>query len=161
MPPVSQFTVTRRNLPHWQQPGSVYFLTWRTRGVLLDPAERSLTMSAIHFWDSRRWDVYSAVVMPDHVHVLARPGPLDTPPGTFHDLSRILHSVKSYSSHQINALRLRTGGVWQDESYDRIVRDDAEFEEKWEYIRTNPARAELVAAAEEYPWLFLKALTRS
>ncbi len=32
----------------------------------------------------------------------------------------------------------RFGRVWQDESFDRIVRDDAEFAQKLDYIVGNP-----------------------
>jgi hypothetical protein len=34
--PVKSFQVTRRNLPHWQETGRVYFITWRCKdGVVL------------------------------------------------------------------------------------------------------------------------------
>ena len=29
--PIKDFKATRRNLPHWQEPGSVYFITWLIR----------------------------------------------------------------------------------------------------------------------------------
>jgi REP-associated tyrosine transposase len=41
---------------------------------------------------------------------------------------------------------------WQDESYDRLVRDAAEFERIRHYIEYNPVRAGLVELPEEYPW---------
>ena len=41
---------------------------------------------------------------------------------------------------------------WQDESYDRLVRDRLEFERIRRYIENNPVRAGLVAAPEDYPW---------
>ena len=153
MPPIKAFTVTRRNLPHWQQPGSTYFLTWRALTLMLEPDDRIITLNAILFWDARRWDVYAAVVMPDHVHVLVRPRPISpSSPEVFHSLSAILHSVKGFTSHRINDRLNRSGCVWQDETYDRIMRDEEEFIEKWHYIRTNPVKAGLVATPEEYPW---------
>ena len=121
MPPIKAFTVTRRNLPHWQQPGSTYFLTWRALTLMLEPDDRIITLNAILFWDARRWDVYAAVVMPDHVHVLVRPRPISpSSPEVFHSLSAILHSVKGFTSHRINNRLNRSGCVWQDETYDRI-----------------------------------------
>jgi putative transposase len=72
------------------------------------------------------------------------------------DLSEIIHSVKSFSVHQINRLRSSRGSLWQDERYDRIVRDEAEFLEKWQYIINNPLRQELVLRWEDYPWLYIK-----
>jgi putative transposase len=41
-----------------------------------------------------------------------------------------------------------------DESYDRIVRDEAEFLEKWNYIRNNPIKAGLADLPENYAWLY-------
>jgi len=36
------------------------------------------------------------------------------------------------------------------------VRDDAEFLEKWQYIRNNPVKEALAATPEDYPWLYEK-----
>lgn len=158
MASIRSFTATRRNLPHWQMPGSCYFLTWRTvPGLILEPSGRTIALNAIRYWDVRRWFLYAAVVMPDHAHALARPLPIGIGPATvteFYDLSQIIQSVKGYSSHRINEQCCRSGSVWQDERYDRIVRDDREFEETWAYIRNNPVTAGLLATAEEYPWLY-------
>ena len=48
------------------------------------------------------------------------------------------------------------GSIWQDERFDRIVRDEAEFLEKWQYIMNNPLKKELVQSPEDYPWLYMK-----
>jgi putative transposase len=151
--PVQSFQITRRNLPHWQEPGKVYFITWRCqKGKSLSPEERTTTLQAICHWDNQKWTLYAAVVLPDHVHVLAQPL-LQDDGGTF-DLGEILHSIKRFSARKINLGREVQGSFWQDERYDRIVRDDAEFLEKWQYIRNNPVKAALAAIPEEYPWLY-------
>jgi len=41
---------------------------------------------------------------------------------------------------------------WQDESYDHLVRSDAELERIREYIESNPVKAGLVAAPESWQW---------
>src|SRR5262245_2233204 len=41
---------------------------------------------------------------------------------------------------------------WPDESYDRQVRNDAEFERICNYIETNPVKAGLAATPEEFQW---------
>jgi REP element-mobilizing transposase RayT len=160
VPPVQGEKITRRHLPHWQRQGAVYFLTWRcAKGVILSEAERDIVLSAIRHWDGKRWKVYAAVVMPDHVHVLAQP--LAKGDGVW-DLGELLHSVKSYSAHQIAKARRdrRDAGptpksIWQDERYDRWVRDEDEFAEKWQYIANNPEKEGLAATAAEYRWLYL------
>jgi putative transposase len=153
--PVHAFQISRRNLPHWQEPGRVYFITWRcqkSRSLSLE--ERTITLDAIRYWDTVKWTVYAAVVLPDHVHVLAQPLPKQEE-GVF-NLTEILHSVKSFSSQKINQQRREQGSLWQTESYDRIVRDEAEFLEKWQYIRNNPIKIDLAQSPEEYPWLYEK-----
>jgi len=153
---VHSFKITRRTLPHWQQPGSVYFLTWRCKtGESLSPEERTITMEAMQYWDGRKWTLYAAVIMPDHVHVLAQPLPLLEREAVF-DLAEIIHSVKSFSVHQINKLRESRGSIWQDERFDRIVRDELEFLEKWQYIMNNPVKQELADRWEDYLWLYIK-----
>lgn len=147
------FKVTTRNLPHWQQPGSIYFITWRSKpGQALRPEERLITLKTLRHWDGIKWTLLVAVVLLDHVHVLAQPLPR-TEGGVF-NLAEILHSVKRHSARLINQLRGTQGPLWQDERYDRIVRDEAEFLEKWSYIRNNPVKVGLAATVEDYPWLY-------
>jgi hypothetical protein len=45
----------------------------------------------------------------------------------------------------------RTGPVWQDEYYDRIVRDTIELEKTIEYIMLNPSQR--WPDHEQYPWV--------
>jgi REP element-mobilizing transposase RayT len=169
-PPVQSERVTRRHLPHWQRAGAIYALTGRCRaGITLSEAERDLVLAAIHHWDAIRWDVLVAVVMPDHVHLLACP--LAKGAGRW-DLGELLHSVKSFSAHQIARRRnpaparppepvgpasrrpSSSSSIWQDERYDRWMRDEEELERTWAYIVENPVRAGLVEQAESYRWLY-------
>jgi REP element-mobilizing transposase RayT len=41
---------------------------------------------------------------------------------------------------------------WQDESYDRAVRNEAEFQRIVRYIEWNPVKAGLVTTPEAFPW---------
>ena len=143
-------------MPHWQQPGKVYFLTWRCKkGKILSPEECTVTLEALRYWDDRKWTLYAAVIMPDHVHALVQPLALSEGEGVY-DLAEIIHSVKSFCVHKINRQRGSGGSIWQDERFDRIVRDEAEFLEKWQYIMNNPLKQELVQRWEDYPWLYMK-----
>jgi putative transposase len=146
---VTSFKITRRNLPHWQEPGRVYFLSWSCKkGLILSEGERTVVLKALRYWNGHKWQIFAAVVMPDHVHLLVQP--MSHPNGGSFDLGEIIHSVKSFSSHQINKIRRRTGPVWEQERYDRIIRDEPEFLEKWQYIRNNPLKQGLVSKAEDY-----------
>ncbi len=46
------------------------------------------------------------------------------------------------------------------ESFDRIVRDEAEFVEKWRYVRNNPVTRGLCAQAEDWEALYERAAER-
>jgi len=71
------------------------------------------------------------VVMDDHVHALLTP----IPP---HELQNILHSWKSFTAREMQRKYNRLGSVWQDEYFDRIIRDDKELAQKLDYIVGNP-----------------------
>lgn len=153
--PVSSFQTKRRNLPHWQQPGSIYFLTWRLKGEgSLDSEERAMVFQALRYWDGIKWTLYAAVVMPNHVHAIAQP--LTLPDGGAINLSSIIHSVKTFTARTINAQRGVQGPLWQDERYDRIIRDESELLQKWQYLRFNPVERGLASSPEDYPWLYEK-----
>jgi hypothetical protein len=75
--------------------------------------------------------------MPNHVHLLIRPR-------DGHALSKILQGIKGVSAKECNALLGRTGQpFWQDESFDHIVRSQAQFERFCRYIAENPVKARL------------------
>ncbi|XAM01134.1 class I tRNA ligase family protein [Phycisphaeraceae bacterium D3-23] len=143
---------SRRNLPHWEQGGSTYFVTYRVRSGELSEAERKIALDAAMHWHGERMDLHAAVVMPDHVHLLLTPYMADE--GNWHSLSALLHSIKSFSANQINRVRGATGSLWLDESFDRIVRDEDEFYEKWNYIRNNPVKSGLSDEQGQYEWLW-------
>ena len=151
--PVQAFQATRRNLPHFQEPGRAYFLTWRCRPHrTLAPEERDVVLAALLHYNDAKWKVYTAVILPDHVHALVQP--ISHPEGGVYNLAEIIHSVKRYSVFVINKRMNAHGSIWQDERYDRIIRDEAEFLEKSNYIRNNPVKAGLAEQPEEYAWLY-------
>jgi REP element-mobilizing transposase RayT len=134
-------------------------LCWRViPGRQLEPDDRTLVLDAIRFWDERRWRVFVAVVMPDHVHTIVKPLPADPNTGAVPDLGELLRSVKGFSARVVNRRQSRTGTLWQDERYDRIIRDERELAETWDYIRFNPVTAGLAETPEQYAWLYEKVL---
>ncbi len=128
-------SVYRRNLPHWRMEGAVYFLTWRLnqKQSELVPAERDLIVSALRHFHGERYRLHGYVVMNDHVHVLVEPM-------QGQELSSITHSWKSFTAHELQRQFGRKGAIWQDESFDRIVRNETEYHEKALYIQNNPLK---------------------
>lgn len=152
---MQSFQVSKRCLPHWQEPGRVYFITWRCKkGEKLLPEERTIVLEALRYWEGTKWTLFAAVVLPDHLHALGQP--LEVGHEGVIDLGSILQSIKGFSTWKINKLRGNHGPLWQDERFDRVVRDEAEFLEKWQYIRNNPVKSGLADRPEDYPWLYEK-----
>lgn len=99
--------------------------------VLKSKEVRDIVANAIMYKDTVNYNVIAFVIMPNHVHLLIQP----SGPGT---LSTILHSIKRFSSLQINKLLNRTGSLWMSESFDRIVRSAGQLKHYVEYIKENP-----------------------
>ncbi len=76
------------------------------------------------------------VIMPNHVHALVEPMEGVT-------LGSILKSWKGASARTINGMLGRSGRFWQPETYDHIVRSEAQLEQFRRYIVGNPVKAGL------------------
>ena len=92
--------------------------------------------------------------MPDHVHLIFTPL-IDPARREVITLSRITKSIKGASAHLINRRLQRSGTVWQEESFDRVLRSSEKLDEKAQYILNNPVRKGIVSSPGEYPWLWL------
>lgn len=154
---ISQFTARQDSLPHWQEPGSTYFLTFKTSSHrILSDRSKDCILQALQFWHGQRLLFIAAAVMPDHVHTILHP--LEKSPGVCWDLAVLLHSIKSFSANEINKIENTIGQpVWQTETYDRIIRDEREYGFVLQYIAYNPVKAGLARSPEEYPWFKLGA----
>jgi REP element-mobilizing transposase RayT len=142
----------RRYLPHYQKNNRALFITYSTwhRWKLPDIA-RTLALEACVHANGRKCALFAAAVMPDHVHLICIP--LSDHGGVF-AIPEITQSIKSESAHRINKALGRTGHVWQDESFDHVLRSDESLQQKAAYILTNPVRAGLVRNVVDYRWLW-------
>jgi hypothetical protein len=64
--------------------------------------------------------------------------------------------AKNWSAFVDFEITERQGQVWAQESFDHIVRSEAEWEEKMEYVRQNPVKRGLVSSPEQYNWLYIR-----
>ena len=142
----------RRNLPHIQELSGTYFVTFRTKGDLfLPPAARSIALRHSLYENGKRVELHAVVIMPTHVYLLF--APLESDHAVPFSLAEIMKGIKGSSAYNINKLLGRRGQLWQDESFDRIMRSQ-EFEFKFNYICANPVDAGLCKKPEEYRWLW-------
>lgn len=125
----------------------VYFVTLclRDRRPLLANASIFAEIEA-SLKELRRWHVWAAVVMPDHLHAIVAPKE-----------TREL-SVGDFSTGFKRTLRKRLGSQswdWQRGCFDRLLRSEESAWEKWQYLRENPVRHGLVGSWHEWPYFFV------
>lgn len=58
-----------------------------------------------------------------------------------HDLAEIVRAFKTFSARKVNAMRDRPGNpVWQRNYYERIIRNEREWQAIQQYILDSPAQ---------------------
>ena len=82
------------------------------------------------------------VIMPDHLHLFIRCPPPRSLGVWMRGLKRVMELAIPV------AVRDR---VWQPGFFDHVLRTSESYGQKWEYVRSNPVRAGLVARAEDWP----------
>ncbi|NQU10228.1 transposase [bacterium] len=89
----------------------------------------------------RGWRVYAAVLMPDHLHLLAAPSDRDEAVGN------LSGALKRWLRQELNA-----PWQWQPGCFDHLLRSSESAQAKWEYMRENPVRGDLVRDWRDWPY---------
>jgi REP-associated tyrosine transposase len=149
-------TYYRRNLPHFQRDNKPHFVTFVTklRWTLPDWARDIVLSSCLHD-RGVHYELDAVVVMPDHAHMIFTPL-IDQRRREVVSLVKIMRAIKGASAHLINKQLCREGAVWQEESFDHVLRSSESLREKMEYIVQNPVRRGLVDDWRRYRWLWQK-----
>ncbi len=98
--------------------------------ILARPDCQAVMESSLRHFDGERYELGEFIVMPNHVHAIVA-----TIWG--HPLTPILHSWKSFTSHQFNRMLNSSGRIWCPESFDHIVRSPEQLAKFGAYIRNN------------------------
>ncbi len=61
-----------------------------------------------------------------------------------------MNELKGAISVALEARKKRP--LWQPGFFDHVLRNDECYSQKWDYVRENPVRAELVVRADEWPY---------
>lgn len=78
------------------------------------------------------YDLVAFCIMPNHVHILFR----QTMP-----LAKTMKAIKGVTAREINQILGRSGKLWEDGYFDRLIRDEPHFHTTYEYIKNNPIKA--------------------
>lgn len=95
-------------------------------GWLVDTAVQNISMH----YDNVSVQKYA--ILPNHVHLILVISIENENPGPTPSVSTIIKQLKGYVT--------KTCGhqIWQKSFYDRIIRDDHEYQNIWAYIDSNP-----------------------
>ena len=122
----------------------LYFVTFNThhkRKLLANSTVHCAFVEFARVAETRSIAIGRYVIMPDHIHLFVRRG-------SDFVLTQWVRMLKRVLSKAI-AIELPH---WQEGFFDHVIRNSESYSEKWEYVRQNPVRAGLVAAAEKWPW---------
>jgi REP element-mobilizing transposase RayT len=104
--------------------------------LLSDRELSSCVANVLLHFNNQRYVMDCFVVMPNHIHALFC---LMEP----YRLEFVIKSWKGFSAREINRRMKTEGAVWQEDYWDRLIRNEAHWLKCREYIRENPLRARL------------------
>ena len=113
--------------------------------ILREPECATIVQNALKFLDGSRYELKARVIMPNHVHFLAR----------FNQgqpLWKAMHSLKSFTSNELGKLHPDVRPIWQEESFDRFIRSEEHFSHVIRYIHQNPVEAGICKSPDEFRW---------
>jgi hypothetical protein len=146
------FSIWRGRLPHWRADDVRYYVTFRHRRDL-DAAERQLLVRGLLRPEGRKWDLMILCVLPGQTELIF--SIREKPTGQPYELSEIIEKAKAKVGRDIIKKSGERFPPFYTESYDRIIRDDAELEERWQTIFDSPVGLELCEESEEWDGLWV------
>ena len=128
----------------------IYFITNCAHGRLRRLANDDFREIAIEVWrnceEHYGWSVGRYVIMPDHIHFFAYDSRVEC------TLSKFVGKWKEWTAKYCRRRLDLMMPLWQPEFFDHVLRSSESYEEKWDYVRTNPIRAGLAESADEWKY---------
>lgn len=138
--------------------------------LLKYPPIAKILSENFHYFDGQKYDLVAYTIMATHIHILIREHP-------DHELADVVCCWKSYTAKKIllfleslfiddsqspeksklKALShplLEERKVWQEDFWDRCIRNERHFDYAFAYILANPVKAGIVKHWQEYPFTF-------
>ena len=147
------FKIWRGRLPHWRADDVRYYVTFRSRRDLTAD-ECAILLKHLLRPEGRQWDLLIACVLPGQTELIFTVR--EKVEGQPYELAEIVERAKHKAGKQIIKKTEERFSPFYTESYDRIIRDDAELEERWQTILDSPVTAELVQESDEWEGLYVQ-----
>ena len=149
------FSIWRGRLPHWRADDVTYYVTFRHSRALLD-WERDLLVRALTRPEGRKWDLLVLCVLPERTELIFTMR--EAPTGQPYELSTIIEKAKAKVGREILKKTDERFPPFYGESYDRIIRDEAELEERLQAIYKSPEEEGVAEDASQYDCLWVREL---
>lgn len=137
--------------------GQDYLLTTNTVGrrpLLNAPEAAKILLDSLCWFDQQGYlELDTAIVMPDHIHFIAKLK-LST-------LPNLMRKFKGYTAYKINSRLGLSGSVWQSGYHDHAIRKNENINDVRQYCLCNPVRAGIVENYQDYPHWYCRALANS
>lgn len=139
------------NIRRYYVPNAIVFITQvveRRSPIFQNPQHLELLLTIIREAKERYpFCMLAYAFLPDHFHLLLKP----KPPTTH---TQIMHSIKPNFT---KAYKQRIGILgpmkfWQKRYWDHVIRHEAEFATRLDYIHFNPVKHRLVHRPEQWPY---------
>lgn len=146
------FSIWRGRLPHWRADHVRYYLTFRHKRDLND-SEMNILLQRLMRAQRRKLDYHILVVRPEATEMIFTVE-MDSD-GVAYELSDVIEKAKRKAGQMMIK---KSGERWPPlygESFDRIIRDEEEYEATWQSILSSPVDAELVEDPSDWFYLFV------
>ncbi len=113
----------------------------------------NLLLRALLRPEGRKWDLMIVCVLPGQTELIF--SVREKAAGQPYELSEIIEKAKAKVGREILKKSGERFPPFYGESFDRIIRDEAELEERWQAIFDSPVAHELTEDSEEWPSLWV------
>ncbi|MBI5353560.1 MAG: 2-succinyl-5-enolpyruvyl-6-hydroxy-3-cyclohexene-1-carboxylic-acid synthase [Chloroflexi bacterium] len=118
-----------------------------------------IVIEKIHSLNQARYNLIGYCIMPNHVHLLIesliRGNANHNGKSAKYPITETLRLLKGGTARACNLVLEREGHFWQQESYDRYIRDEQEFTRIIKYVLNNPVKAGLVKEWKDWQYSYL------
>jgi putative transposase len=122
---------------------TIVFVTLCTKGRATQLANSNVHDALLHAWSKADlWMIGAYVIMPDHIHLFCSPTREDC-------------VIETWITFWKREFRRQLGDAaprFQSDSFHHRLRGEESYSEKWEYVRANPVRADLVNQSDDWPY---------
>ena len=111
--------------------------------LLKEDAVAQIVKGSLEYYNGQKYLLHAWSIMPNHVHTIFEM--LGNTPQR-----EVLKAWKSFTAHAINKALNRKGQLWQVDSYNHIIRTEAEYYNQMRYVWNNPRFLPL--AMQKWRW---------